>query len=159
MKKTIKGINFNWFLKTYDEKDLVKVDISDCKKVDLPNQPFELPVNNFNLNDIEQKEPEIKQLNSQSYHESSLILSLLSQLNSAELSPNNDRASPNPNITEFDNIPIAILKNNKADLLKKLGISFDTDNGLALSPELPQLANIYGYQINGSADNPIISAK
>ena len=47
------------------------------------------------LNDIEQKEPEIKQLNSQSYHESSLILSLLSQLNSAELSPNNDRASPN----------------------------------------------------------------
>ena len=111
------------------------------------------------LNDIEQKEPEIKQLNSQSYHESSLILSLLSQLNSAELSPNNDRASPNPNITEFDNIPIAILKNNKADLLKKLGISFDTDNGLALSPELPQLANIYGYQINGSADNPIISAK
>jgi len=111
------------------------------------------------LNDIEQKEPEIKQLNSHSYHESSLILSLLSQLNSAELSPNNDRASPNPNITEFDNIPIAILKNNKADLLKKLGISFDTDNGLALSPELPQLANIYGYQINGSADNPIISAK
>jgi len=111
------------------------------------------------LNDIEQKEPEIKQLNSQPYHESSLILSLLSQLNSAELSPNNDRASPNPNITEFDNIPIAILKNNKADLLKKLGISFDTDNGLALSPELPQLANIYGYQINGSADNPIISAK
>ena len=70
-----------------------------------------------------------------------------------------NKASPNPNITEFDNIPIAILKNNKADLLKKLGISFDTDNGLALSPELPQLANIYGYQINGSADNPIISAK
>ncbi|WP_055199033.1 hypothetical protein [Pseudoalteromonas sp. P1-8] len=111
------------------------------------------------LNDIEQKEPEIKQLNSQSYHESSLILSLVSQLNSAELSQNNDRESPNPNITEFDNIPIAILKNNKADLLKTLGLLFDTDNGLALSPELEQLANIYGYQISGSADNPIISAK
>ncbi len=111
------------------------------------------------LNDIEQKEPKIKQLNSQSYHESSLILSLLSQLNSAELSPNNDRVSPNPNITEFDNIPIVILKNNKADLLKTLGLLFDTDNGLALSPELAQLADIYGYQISGSADNPIISAK
>ena len=58
------------------------------------------------LNDIEQKEPEIKQLNSQSYHESSLILSLLSQLNSAELSPNNDRASPNPNITESTIYPL-----------------------------------------------------
>ncbi|NUJ31651.1 MULTISPECIES: hypothetical protein [Pseudoalteromonas] len=52
-----------------------------------------------------------------------------------------------------------ILKNNKADLLKTLGLLFDTDNGLALSPELAQLADIYGYQISGSADNPIISAK
>ncbi|GAA81840.1 hypothetical protein [Pseudoalteromonas sp. BSi20495] len=52
-----------------------------------------------------------------------------------------------------------ILKNNKADLLTELGLLFDTDNGLVLSPELAQLANIYGYQINGSADNPIISAK
>ena len=52
-----------------------------------------------------------------------------------------------------------ILKNNKADLLKELGLLFDTDNGLVLSPELVQLANIYSYQISGSADNPIISAK
>ena len=55
------------------------------------------------LNDNEQKEPEIKQLNSQSDHELSLSKSAL-QLNSAELSPNNDRASPNPNITKIDNI-------------------------------------------------------
>lgn len=52
-----------------------------------------------------------------------------------------------------------ILKNNKADLLKTLELLFDTDDGLALSPELAQLADIYGYQISGSADNPIISAK
>ncbi|MCK8123824.1 hypothetical protein MTF66_02355 [Pseudoalteromonas sp. 2CM39R] len=108
------------------------------------------------LNDIEQKGPKIKLLNSQSVHELSLILSLLSQLNSDELSQNNDRASPNSNITKLDNICDAILKNNKADLLKTLGLLFDTDNGLALSPEL---ADIYGYQISGSADNPIISAK
>ena len=111
------------------------------------------------LNDNEQKEPEIKQLNSQSDHELSLILSLLSQLNSAELSPNNDRASPNPNITKIDNICYAILKNNKADLLKTLGLLFDTDNGLYCRLEAITIADIYGYQIKAIADNPVISAK
>ena len=62
------------------------------------------------LNDIEQKELEIKQLNSQSDHGLSQIPSLVSKLNSAELSQNNDRESPSPNITELDNIPIVILK-------------------------------------------------
>jgi beta-galactosidase len=55
MKKTTTGINFNWYVKPFEEKDLSSIDLKSFKKVDIPNQPFELEVNNFNLKDIQQK--------------------------------------------------------------------------------------------------------
>ncbi|QWB96068.1 glycoside hydrolase family 2 protein [Mycoplasmatota bacterium] len=54
MKKTT-GINFNWYVKAYDEKDLKETNLNLFKQVDIPNQPFELEVNNFNLKNIQQK--------------------------------------------------------------------------------------------------------
>ncbi len=55
MKKIVKGINFNWYVKTFEEKDLENIDLDQCEKVNIPNQPFELPQNYLNLDDIQKK--------------------------------------------------------------------------------------------------------
>lgn len=48
-------INFSWYVKVYEEKHLKSIDLKSFKKVDIPNQPFELDVNYFKLKDIHQK--------------------------------------------------------------------------------------------------------
>ncbi|OCQ22517.1 hypothetical protein A7985_00695 [Pseudoalteromonas luteoviolacea] len=52
-----------------------------------------------------------------------------------------------------------ILENNLKDVLKQLKLLVDSDKGLIVEQELSKVANILGYSISGSADNPIISIK
>src|SRR5690554_3216148 len=54
MRKTV-PINFSWFLKPFEESDINKVDFSLCKKVNIPNQPFDMNLNYFSLKQIDQK--------------------------------------------------------------------------------------------------------
>lgn len=60
---------------------------------------------------------------------------------------------------EKDEALIYILQNNKSELLKPLGLIFDTKQGVQLLPEFEQLSQIYGYRVTGSVDNPSISIK
>lgn len=54
MKKII-PINFSWYVKKYEEKDLKKIDIKDFEVIDIPNQPVNIENNFFKLDDIRQK--------------------------------------------------------------------------------------------------------
>ncbi|MCG7540726.1 hypothetical protein EXT48_23275 [Pseudoalteromonas sp. CO348] len=51
-----------------------------------------------------------------------------------------------------------ILENNKTNLLSKLGVLSDLENGTFVIEEVSQLASILGYRISGSSDNPVITA-
>ncbi|NLR22778.1 MULTISPECIES: hypothetical protein [Pseudoalteromonas] len=51
-----------------------------------------------------------------------------------------------------------ILENNKTNLLSKLGVLSDVENGTFVIEEVSQLASILGYRISGSSDNPVITA-
>ncbi len=53
--RTLIPINFSWYVKIHEEKDLKTIDLKDFKKVDIPNQPIELDRNYFKLDDIKQK--------------------------------------------------------------------------------------------------------
>lgn len=55
MKKIVKGINFNWYVKPFETSDLKETKLSDYQKVDIPHQPITLPVNNFDLKDMTSK--------------------------------------------------------------------------------------------------------
>jgi len=41
MRKTL-PINFSWYVKQYEDKDLTHIDIDKFKKVNIPNQPIDL---------------------------------------------------------------------------------------------------------------------
>ena len=51
-----------------------------------------------------------------------------------------------------------ILENNRADLLSKIGVLVDGEQGLVVEENVAQLARILGYTITGSSDNPVITA-
>lgn len=54
MKKII-PINFSWYVKKYEGKDLKHIDLTEFKQVDIPNQPIDMDLNYFKLDDMRQK--------------------------------------------------------------------------------------------------------
>lgn len=52
-----------------------------------------------------------------------------------------------------------LLTENRSSILANLNLMHDVESGLFIAPELADLANILGYTISGSADNPVITAK
>ncbi|MCD4827765.1 MAG: hypothetical protein K8Q99_08310 [Acholeplasmataceae bacterium] len=54
MKKVI-PINFSWYVKPFEEKDLKQINIKAFEKVDIPNQPIMIENNYFKLDDIRKK--------------------------------------------------------------------------------------------------------
>jgi len=48
-------INFSWYVKSYEDKDLNQIDLKRYQEVDIPNQPIKLYNNYFKIEDIQQK--------------------------------------------------------------------------------------------------------
>ena len=48
-------INFTWYVKPFEDKDLNQLDLKHCQVVDIPNQPIKLYNNYFKIDDIQQK--------------------------------------------------------------------------------------------------------
>ena len=55
MKKIVKPINYDWYVKEFDEKDLEEINLELFRKVDIPNQPFEFSENQLKLSQFHQK--------------------------------------------------------------------------------------------------------